>query len=370
MMFHLPSYSGLTDEQDDILGLPLDSSALITGPPGTGKTIMAIYRAKLLHEIGQPTLLLMYGNLLSSYTGGAVKDLGIDGIVSTYHRWFPKAFSKIYGRQPPRLDHWSYDWNACKEEMLRRPLPEPEKRHIIVDEGQDMPPDFYFMLPLMSRSLTILADENQRVTQDQSTLEEILAATGITEVRSLVQNHRNTREIAQFAATFYTGKRSGIPTLPPAGHGTEAPSLQHHSNLHGTVTEIARYEQSRPDATIGVLLPYAKQVKSFYNRLDGKTRNPVEVYLSAAERGRLSLPDLSKPGVKIVSWASAKGRDFDTVFLPELQAVRTDPESEDLRMKLYVLASRARRQLSLMYSGEGRPPLVKALPLHLLRVLS
>lgn len=318
--------------------------------------------------MGRASVLLMYGRMLSNYTADAVETLQIDGIVSTFHRWFPKFYWDLYGEMPPKSGKWTFDWRACKAKMLASPLPEPMKRHVIVDEGQDMPADFYFMLRVASKSMLILADENQRITQDQSTLDEIRAATGITDTIRLGQNHRNTRGIAELAATFYTGKPSGIPGLPsPDTNGK--PALRWHAKLHQTIDYIASVERKSAQARIGVLLPYAEQVKQYYNRLSDKTTKPVEVYLNTGGKNKIPPPELSRPGVKILSWASAKGLDFDVVLLPELQSVREDPGAEGLQMKLYVLCSRARQKLELLYSGEGEPQLIRSLPPSLVDVI-
>lgn len=365
-MLQLPDFNSLSEEQDDILDLPLDASTLITGPPGTGKTIMAIYRAQMLDKARRPTLLLMYGKLLSTYTKAAVKKSGIDGIVSTYHSWFPRFYQDTYGGKAPMADRWTFDWAEIKRKIMQSPVPEQQQRHIIVDEGQDMPQDFYLVLRLISRCMTVLADENQRITSDQSTLAEIQAATGIREVHTLTRNYRNTRPIAEFAAQFYTGLPSGIPDLPGKMVTGERPALYHHKNLHSSVQQILNYEATFKDRSIGVLLPYTTQVKSLYNRLDGKTKKPVQGYLGGDAGDAFKSLDFAKPGIKLVTWASAKGLEFDVVFLPELQSVKGDPAGDDLRMKMYVLASRAKKQLFLQYSGEGVPPFVDSLPLSLM----
>jgi superfamily I DNA/RNA helicase len=212
--------------------------------------------------------------------------------------------------------------------------------------------------------MTILADENQRITPQQSTLDDIRAATGIKDLRTLATNYRNTRPIAEFAARFYTGLPSGIPALPKKSKGGERPSLTAHRNLHESVQQLLTYERTFANQSIGVLLPYTKQVKSYYNRLSGKTRNPVQGYLSGAD-GRAFKLDFSKPGIKLVTWASAKGLEFDTVFLPELQTFRGNPTDDAFRMQMYVLASRAKQRLFLQYSGEGVPALIESLPLEL-----
>ncbi|BBY28096.1 AAA family ATPase [Mycolicibacterium sediminis] len=365
-MLELPDFNDLSAEQDDVLDLPLDASVIVTGPPGTGKTIIAIWRANMLHKARRPTLLLMYGKLLSTYTGAAVKELDVDSLVSTYHSWFPTFYKQAYGQAPPKVDRWTYDWNACKEKMMKSPVPKMLQRHIIVDEGQDMPKDFYLMLRMVSRSMTILADENQRITDDQSTIAEITAASGVKEVRTLTRNFRNTRPIAEFAAQFYVGLSSGIPELPAESRAGERPVLQGHKDLAETVRQIISYESTFRDHTIGVLVPQVRLLKSLYNRLSIKAKKPVQAYVSEKQNGGLPNLDFAKPGIKLVTWASAKGLEFDTVFLPELQTVKGDPKSEELRMKMYVLSSRAKQRLFLSYSGEGTPLFVDSLPLNLL----
>lgn len=45
MAFRLPNGSDLSFEQTDIINLPITKNWVIKGDPGTGKTVMAIYRA-------------------------------------------------------------------------------------------------------------------------------------------------------------------------------------------------------------------------------------------------------------------------------------------------------------------------------------
>ena len=53
-----------------------------------------------------------------------------------------------------------------------------------------------------------------------------------------------------------------------------------HEKLHQTIEFIRNYENNHRDQSIGILLERKQQVKQFYNRLNAKTRNPREVYLS------------------------------------------------------------------------------------------
>jgi superfamily I DNA/RNA helicase len=76
--------------------------------------------------------------------------------------------------------------------------------------------------------------------------------------------------------------------------------------------------------------------------------------------------DFEEPGIRVVNYASAKGLEFDTVFLPELQLLTEDHTAPAFKMRFFVMTSRARDELYLMYSGEGDPALLNAFPRNLI----
>jgi DNA helicase IV len=365
-VLRLPTYEELSKEQQHIFDLPLEGSHLVTGPPGSGKTIMAIYRAEMLHQgREEPTLLLMYSRLLSRYSQAAVKALKIESIVRNYHSWFRDWFSDTYGQLPPREGRYGFDWHECFQVITRSPPPPKLRPHLIIDEGQDMPKEFYAVLRMIARTMTVFADENQQLTEDRSTIDEIQATAGITSMAHLARNFRNTRAIAAVAATFYTGAGAAPAELRDDALDGDHPVLDADIALHATVTRLVNYEKAHSRQQIGVFVPYIDQLRHLYNRLQGKTKNPVQIYLST-DMGLRKPIDFSKPGIKLVSYVSAKGLEFDTVFLPELQANRSDPEGVGFRMNMYVMASRACSELYFLYSGKGEPEVVRTLPLGLM----
>lgn len=362
-MLELPGLESLSPEHEAVLAKPLGSSFLVVGPPGTGKSVVAIYRAGLLYHSGRRTVFLMYGKMLSEYTKKAVDDLGIPKIVNTFHSWFPRFWKRCYHQVPPKLEKWVFDWTACLEKVMLSPPPESEKIHIVVDEGQDMPKEFYMVLHFIGKSLTIFADENQRITRHQSTIAEIRAASQVHDTLKLTMNYRNTREIAEFSATFYAGLPTGVPALPSARG--RRPFLMSFPRIHECVKYIAEYENSNVSKSIAVMIQRADSAVRFYNRLENKVRNPPQIYLSEGAENKRQVNFVS-PGIKILTYASAKGLQFDTVFLPELQVVHGHPKDDDLRMRFYVMTSRAKTTLGLMYSGDSVPMIVDSFPMNLL----
>ena len=58
MSFQLPGKNKLSKEQLDIINLPTKNSWVIVGGPGTGKTVMAFYRAAQIDSDSEIPLLV------------------------------------------------------------------------------------------------------------------------------------------------------------------------------------------------------------------------------------------------------------------------------------------------------------------------
>lgn len=360
----LPSYQELSKEQDRINNLPLDKSYLVTGPPGTGKTVMALYRAEMLTKKKVATSLLMHSRLLSQYTSNAVSKLEIDGVVNTFHSWFYHFYRRHYATDAPKFGDFDYDWDAILRQVGMRPPAAGSLEHLIIDEGQDLHKKFYPVARHLGKCVTVFADENQRLTDRNSTINDISAFGGFQATHQLKRNYRNTREIAELAARFHTGLGTGVPELP-ARRG-ERPVMQRYKNLHETVEAITRYERNNPDLQIGVFVQFEKTRDSLFNRfsVDGRTKNPPQKYVGGMGK-KATLVDFNGPGIIVLCYSSAKGLEFDTVFMPELQSVKGDPSGAEFKMRFYVLTSRARNHLFLSYSGEEEPRIVGAFPKEL-----
>lgn len=358
-----PTYQDLSEEQDEINNLPLKGNYLVTGPPGTGKTVMALYRGQMISERGESVRLLMHGKLLSQYTSQVVKDLGIDGAVTTFHSWIGKWCRATWGCNVPQVAPYRPDWSRIRDlAMEKRPAAEAMP-HLLVDEGQDMHPEFFMFARSIARGVTVFADENQRITEQNSTLEQIREKLKLDSAfeRKLTRNYRNTVEIATVAARFHQGSEDEMPVLPVDRKGRK-PSLHAHSRTLESAQQIANYAINFKRQQIGVLVPTKKIQKAYLNRLAAALPSDVllQHYVSGGTGPEV---DFTRPGVTIVNWASAKGLEFDAVFLPELQAVTRALDDPTLLMELYVLCSRARERLFFSYAGEGIPAILSILPL-------
>ncbi|MGW7509379.1 AAA family ATPase [Streptomyces massasporeus] len=345
----------LTPAQRDCLdALPLTGHHIVSGPPGSGKSLLAAHRAVHLALTGRPTVLLSRSNLLRQLLRDTLQGLTVPGApveAATVHGWVLRHFG--YGA-PRTQDGW-FDWTALTHQAATSlGAGEADVPHLVVDEGQDLSPGFYRLVRLAAASVTVFADECQRLTETNSTLTEITGALGRSTGRVEVSgNHRNTREIASLAEHFRTG---GPQPVMPLRSGS-LPVIRHYSGGQGLVDDIATAATRQPRHRIGVIVNSLRTGADLMRRLErsGLAHEP-QLYSSAAPSGRYRDLDLDRPGVVVVHRASAKGLDFDTVVIADAESdSATDPTAATLRMAYYVMITRARQRLVLGWQGSRLP---------------
>ncbi|WP_239310589.1 sigma-70 family RNA polymerase sigma factor [Frankia sp. Cj3] len=332
------------------------------GPPGSEKARAAAQFAAEYNTAEIDTTVVVPGRVLKHYVGAIAPYLGRDAVV-TFHEFMPSLWRKLYGRSPPELERWRYDFDSCLGQVLReRPRTLWTRRPIILD-GERYPAEFYSLLRMLSIPATVLADENYPMGEDGSTAPDIRSALGTSEPLMLTRNNRTTRPVAAFANSFYSGSRSGRCVVPE--RDGPRPVLLSTPTFSSFVDWLVDFERLRPARSIGVLVRAAGLVARLENALSGRTLNRRRCYESSRPDLARSL-DFGSPGITILVWQSARSVEFDSVVLAELQDV-SDP-SRDLasQMNLHVLSARARTELVLTYSGSGAPSFVDALPTELI----
>jgi DNA helicase-2/ATP-dependent DNA helicase PcrA len=385
----MPTYEELSREQDDVcLIAPLDKPIVVTGPPGTGKTVIAFYRAEIAAKAGQRPRVVMFNNVLHRYASDATAHPEVTANLSTWFKWFSGWWRSTFSNAwVPQVRKYRYDWPKVMERIAGLPA-ECRYRipwgHVIVDEGQDFSREFYELarflylgcqgradMPVM---ISVFADENQRLFPDSSsTIREIKESLGVPRdlCYSLTRNWRNTQEIAAFATHFFCGLATGIPLLPEDRHG-DRPSIRRTDSINDAIDHIARYATINDDVDIAVFTPTMASQTSIFNKLSHRLKDHksvrVQQYTSDSDSPWSDPAKLvfGKAGtVTVLCKQSCKGLEFDAVFIPELQGYKCDPGAEDqFKMDFYVMCSRARKQLCLMYTAkpDERPEILGRLP--------
>ncbi len=388
-----PALSQLDQDQKAIYtGASPQVSILVKGPPGTGKTVMAFHRAAVLARLEMIPQVIMFNTVLAQYAAGA-NGSPVDGaLVSTMHKWLYHWWNRILGKRgasPPTIPNNAYapDWHSILETTLSRlkagsVAPSAVSwTHLIVDEGQDFPSDMYRVLNLLSMHLgmldvptpavSVFADENQRLQPgNNSTLNEIQVALGLTEqsgrVYTLRKNYRNSRPIAEFASKFYVGLQTGIPDLPEK-RGPK-PKVSRASGIEAVRAHLAKYAINNAGREVGILCSTDKLRKQLFNSLSsrlGEYELQVQTY-SSKDKEKYPATDLSFDEgdvLTVLNFQSAKGLEFDTVFIVDpFSAFSMGGSGEQhFKMQMYVMCSRARDHLEVILlehpsTGDIMPP--------------
>lgn len=354
----LPTYQELSKEQDQINGLPLDGNWLVTGPPGTGKTVMALYRARMLSDRDRPVKLIVWSRLLRMYVQRALETLELDADqISTFDAWLYSFWRENgFGRgRVPYLgdDSFDYDWDAIHDALNDHGVPK-QSPDMIVDEGQDLPNGLYLFIRNLCDHLTVFADEDQTISDNrQSSVAEIQKLARIKDTHVLRKNYRNSREIAELARHFFEGAPEMEPELPDKSRSGPKPALRGFDSFDKSVQRVATWSKNRDSEAIGVFVPKVSIAKRFAAALEDSGVENVQLY----HRNGKKAPeiDFDRPGVLVTFFKNAKGLEFDSVFVAGLEKSKLPLDDPLTRNLLYVLSSRARTNLEFHWSGAGRP---------------
>ena len=143
--FELPGIQDLTKEQERVRALPLEGQHLIVGGPGTGKSVVALMRARRLAADGAHYRFLVYNHLLNR----ASRQLYESVSSGTWMHWFSQQFREITCREVPLLakegksDFREIDWECASEIAESLPPSNPgveEPPFLVIDEARTCRP--------------------------------------------------------------------------------------------------------------------------------------------------------------------------------------------------------------------------------------
>ncbi len=368
--FTLPNIQDLNKDQDEALSLPIEGQHLIVGGPGTGKSVVALLRARRLAKDDRTYRTLVYNHLLNHsnrHLFGNEQALS----AKTWDSWFRDIFKYFFKNGIPKLKpdysggYRPIDWESVEQQIQSMDddaIEDHSHRFLIIDEGQDMPPAFYrTLIHLGFENFYVAADQNQQIHPDKcSSRQDIENCLGIDsdDVLELRINYRNTRPIAQLARHFYPDDpASPKPDLPDAKPTAMTPELWTYDSgntlsLKDITEQILRLSDRDPRKLIGIITPDNKTREKFIRALNGATprldngKPPIQTYDSQNKQQL----DFSHGGIMVINSQSCKGLEFDIAILADID--RHKPKDEyALKARFYVMVSRAREQVVMLRTG-------------------
>ncbi len=350
----IPNYSELTVSQRTILNLPADRNHVITGAPGTGKSVLAVYRASDMCEAHMNVLLLVYNKPLMLYISSAVDRLGLKAKVKTWHSWIYAFYDEHFGHHPPVIsgDGFTFDWPKIKQDFQ---TVEAHYDHIIIDEAQDVPIKLIEALSIISSGISCFMDENQTIADTHTTYQEVASALNVFTRYTLHENFRNPKEIFDFAKLYSNGRDLATPKhsinhkpemVRCSGYGNDFPRQ--------LTSKMVRYIRNQMHGCryIGVFVnPGA--LNRTYDELRLCLNRPgdpeVDMY---KPQTRFANPDFDKEGVLVLSFSTMKGLEFDGVLIPRCECIKSKNDENLDKNIIYVATTRASKELVCFYFDE------------------
>ncbi|MCI0634661.1 MAG: AAA family ATPase [Actinobacteria bacterium] len=311
--------------------------AAVTGPAGSGKTMLAIALAKRLATAGKRTLLVCFNRRLGEYLRESVED--VEGIEATHFHLLCVRLAEEAGVDVPEAAG-----AGPGDPVFGHRLPEalaeaasrlgPRFDAIVVDEAQDFR-DWWWPALLSLHVdpdhglLYVFADDNQNLYGGRR---DSVPIDPEDHIGPIAHNLRNSKQIGEFASVFYDGVEKPVARGPDGepvqilGYGDDA-ELAH---LLAVVLRNLVEEEHVPLEDIAVLTPSGT----------GKSRLRA---LGSVDGFRMS-EEVEPDTVLATSVHAFKGLERPVVILAELG----DKHLEDLRQYLYVGASRARNHLIVL----------------------
>lgn len=354
----LPTLAKLTPEQTSVfMNAPL-SSILVIGPPGTGKTSCALWKARIVSSppYGLNVIVVTRNRLLAALASHISQDHGGAPVESsTMHKLLAKDFhARSFGASIPKVEEYVYNWDQIIA-MYDAAGAEPTVDHLIVDEGQNLPIKFFvWARRFLAKEMSVFADEDQTTDVGGSKLAEF-KMVGYTSAIPLTQNHRNRQEIADLVSCFHV--KGVVPPAPAQrGKSNDVPQLVGVSTWQDLATKVATRLQNQ-GVPIGVILYKQRHITEVHGLLKKLLPDArVDSYTSEAPRGIEQAIMMREKGITVISGESATGLEFDVVYLQDLGRSLPMTQEVDFR-RLYMLCSRARDTLILV---NGPTPLTPA----------
>ena len=325
----------MDDDQLDLIDMEVEKSMLITGCAGSGKSVIAMYKAEQIAKTGASVILIAYTKSLS-------------------------AFMRE-GSDREKLNYSFYHHYLWKEKLGK-----PSADYIIVDEIQDFTEEeIKEFMKAAKVAYLFFGDSAQSIYKQYGkqtiSIDQISELTGLKPL-CLYNNYRLPRSIAKITQPYVGVDVNPYEDKVYQNKEKRLPHIIKYEDFDKQILAIEKIIEKNSETlfsqSIGILLPSNDLVIDTCRKLQDLGVSVEFKYNDDESNNFIDTLDFSSSTPKILTYHSAKGLQFDTVILPMYAGAADD----DSKKALYVAMTRAMHQLYVMYSTPTLNPPLSEVP--------
>lgn len=322
----------LDDDQKLVFYAILDKSCIVSGCAGSGKSVLALIKAQRIQkELGNNYQIIVYTKALCGYMESGRETLGLNRDFDYHWRW-----------------------------KNRKGMPKAD--YTIVDEIQDFTKEeIGEFIEATNKHFFFFGDTAQSIYKpfkDTLPVEEILYAfpdkRSSTKKFELYRNYRLPLQVARMAQCVGEELPPFIESIYQSKE-TQKPFLIKYSNNNEQISSIGKIIKNRGLTDVGIFMPDNDTVEMLVKMF--QEENIDIEYRYSIDGTSYDTLDFDTDLPKVMTYHSAKGLQFETVFLPLLPSTIEDND----RSALYVAMTRTYHFLYMMYS-DSKPNLLANAP--------
>lgn len=332
--FNLPPFEELNPSQQS--AVTDDNAIALSGRPGTGKSVVSLWRHILNHQRENPirSQLLTYTTSLALYLKKCCRTQSVNA--SNY---------------VDSSKNWRYHFASKRTEIIH-------------DEAQDLPLSFSVGLRDFSDKISYGADNQQLITSNSrnpdgsynlercSPEEDLRTSFPHNSLHTLARNYRNSRRIMKMVKRLFTNAAIPQEIIESCRIEGEFPRLIISNNntvINQTVVRLVNQFAENETINIGILVPFEKPnahagetatAKYYFDLLNN---NGIDCSMYTNGMGGCT----EIKNIHITPFKSSKGLEFDVVIIPDFNLMNVDFNVVDWR-DFYVGVTRTKSNLFLI----------------------
>ena len=357
--------SQLDLQQKVVLQKKLAQHLVVTGGAGSGKSILALLKAKAMLNNNDRVLYVVKTVALNTYMDAGVSAEAEREKTQASVR---NSDNRIWGRLKNSICSFNHCFKFVKnedDEWENLGWKKGNYDYIILDEATDLKmPEIEELINHCTYFVAFGDDDQQLYSfiDTRTKVSHIANKVGIKEedINKLIYNHRLPKKTARLVVYIHPRIQ---PNTSDADNfirrclveGTELPHVYQYSSENEQFDEIIKIVKNKNGGlkSVGILFRDKESMKRAYHYF--KENNlPTSMVIDSQTIGE----DFDSAAPNLMTYHGAKGLQFETVFIPNC----SDPGYD--RAPLYVALTRTYSSLYIMYTGI-RPAFISRIPSEL-----